>query len=81
MNKAPSAPAISKDKVEMPRRPQTQGYDTVQVLEVTADQIRAMTDDQLRELCDMTGIATKPGWARSRLLTELTAASVDAAEY
>jgi len=65
----------------MPRRPQTQGYDAIQVLEVTADQIRAMTDEQLRELCDMAGIATKPGWVRSRLLTELTNASVDAQEY
>lgn len=72
---------ISADEVEMPRRPQTQGYEAIEVLDVTADQIRSMTDDQLRELCEMAGVATKPGWVRSRLLTELTAASVGAEEY
>lgn len=80
MNKTPAS-AVSDDQVEMPRRPQTQGYDTVQMLEVTADQIRDMTDDQLRELCDMAGIAAKPGWVRSRLLTELVSASVGAEAY
>lgn len=65
----------------MPRRPQTLGYDAVQVLDVSAEQIQAMTDDQLRELCSMAGVATKPGWARSKLMSELVASSIGAVDY
>jgi hypothetical protein len=65
----------------MPRRPLTQGYDAVQLCEVSADQIRAMSDDELRNLCGLAGIACKPGWQRSRLLSELVSTSVQAIDY
>jgi len=77
----PSPPVVSKTHVEMPRRPQTQGHEAAQVLEITSEQIRVMTDHQLRELCSLAGIASKPGWKRSRLLSSLVSSSVGIQDY
>lgn len=81
MNESPSTPVPSKDRIEMPRRPQTLGYESAQIVDVTADQIRAMSDEELRNLCTLAGIAAKPGWKRSRLLNALVTASVSAQDY
>ncbi len=40
-------------------------------MELTSDQIRAMSDDQLVWCCNQAGISTKPGWGRTKMMDRL----------
>jgi len=50
-------------------------------MELTAEQIRSMTDEQLVWCCNQAGISTKPGWARTKILSRLLDASTGAENY
>jgi hypothetical protein len=62
----------------MGRRPHTIEVDGEQVMNLNSDQLRDMSDDELRSVCEYAGVATKPGWSRTRILTELYRAATGA---
>lgn len=55
--------------------------DNVQIVQVTADELRAMSDDQLIWFCTQNGIATKPNWSRSKIYQALLRSSLSAVDY
>lgn len=63
------------------RRPHTTRPTTGDIIELSSEQIRAMSDEQLRWFCEQNGIATKPGWARSKVLQALLNGCLGAADY
>jgi hypothetical protein len=55
--------------------------DNVRVVQITADELRAMSDDQLRWFCAQNGIAVKPSWSRSKVYQALLRSSLSAVDY
>lgn len=75
--KEPPAPVLTSTEVILGSRPNSVGVENVEVLEVSSEQLRDMTDNHLRDLCLQVGIAPRPDWKRGRLLTALMRAAVD----
>lgn len=59
----------------------TQKAANIAIINITADQLRAMSDDELRHFCNQNGIATKPGWSKSKMYQALLAGSIAAQNY
>lgn len=76
-----SAPVFSADSVELGPRPHTQAVTDAAMMEITADDLRVMSEEELRNVCGAVGIATKPSWTRTRLLSEIVKTSREVENY
>jgi hypothetical protein len=66
------------DEAVLPERLNISSPMQEEIVEVHADQLRAMTDEELVTFMnEVLGLAIKPGWPRSRIITYLTQIAVN----
>jgi hypothetical protein len=71
----------ASNEVVLPERPNTVSPLKEEIVEIHVDQLRAMTDEELVAFVnDQLGLAIKPGWPRTRIITYLMQVAINCAD-